>query len=246
MTAVTFCSSSSRENEDVMVIPQRNVRLPFRDREEAGRLLANRLEPYGQRSDVVIVALPRGGVPVAAEIARALHPSFRVLVVRKLGVPGHEELAMGAVTSGNRKLINSTVTIPLHISQSEIDSVVQRELREVARRERLYCRGGEMPSLKDKFVIIVDDGIATSSSMLLAAQAVRAQGAAYIVIAVPVAPADAIPGLRAIANEVVCLATPEPFISVGSWYEDFRQVDDHEVCLILDRMLERLRPVETR
>ena len=246
MTAVTSCSSSSRENEDVMVIPQRNVRLPFRDREEAARLLPNRLQAYAQRSDVMIVGLPRGGVPVAAEIARALHASLRVLVVRKLGVPGHEELAMGAVTSGNRKLINSTVTIPLHISQSEIDSVVQRELQEVVRRERLYCRGAEMPSLEDKLVIIADDGIATSSSMLLAVETVRAQGAAYVLVAVPVAPVKAIASLASMATEVVCLATPEPFVTVGRWYEDFHQVDDHEVCLILDRIFEKSRALETR
>jgi predicted phosphoribosyltransferase len=223
------------------MVQQIDFRLPFRDRKEAGRLLANRLEAYAQRSDVVVLALPRGGVPVAAEIAIAVDAPLAVLVVRKLGVPGHQELAMGAVTAGGKRFINRAVVIPLHITESEIESAVQQELRTVARRERLYCRGQKVPILKGKIVILVDDGIATGSTMLLAAQAARDQGAAGIVVAVPVAPAEIIPSIRQIATEVVCLATPEPFDTIGRWYEDFHQMDDHEVCLILDHVLGRTR-----
>ena len=215
--------------------------LPFRDRKEAGRLLANRLEKYAQRSDVVVLVLPRGGVPVGAEIARSIEAPLAALVVRKLGVPGHEELAMGAVTSGGKRFINRSVAIPLHISHSEIESAVQRELHEVSRRERLYCRGQKFPALRGKTVILTDDGIATGSTMRLAVQAVREQGAARIVIAVPVAPGENIPWLHEIADEVVCLATPEPFDAVGRWYQDFHPVDDHEVCLLLDHAMERTR-----
>lgn len=219
--------------------------LPFRDRKEAGRLLARRLLHYAHRSDVLILTLPRGGVPVGAEIATALEAPLAVFVVRKLGVPGHEEFAMGAVTTGGRKLINRSITVPFHISQFEINSVVQRELQEVGRRERLFNRGRKMPDLKDKIVVITDDGIATGSSMMLAVQALRAQGAAYIVVAVPVAPSDQISMLHRIANEVVCLAKPEPFVAVGRWYEDFRQISDHDVCVLLDQLFERSCLVQT-
>lgn len=227
------------------MIYQVDFTLPFRDRKEAGRLLANRLQAYAQRSDVVVMVLPRGGIPVGAEIATAIQAPLATLVVRKLGVPGHEELAMGAVTSGGKRFINRSVAIPLHISHAEIESTVQRELREVTRRERLYCRGQNMPAVKGKTVILTDDGIATGSTMQLAVQAVREQRAARIVIAVPVAPAEIIPWLHQIADEVVCLATPEPFCAVGRWYEDFHQVDDHEVCLLLDRVMERTRMAQS-
>lgn len=221
------------------MIRQLDFKLPFRDRREAGRLLASRWQVYAERSDVVVLALPRGGVPVGAEIATALNAPLAVLVVRKLGVPGHEELAMGAVTSGGKKFIDRAIVTSLHISELEIESAVQKELREVARRERLYCRGQNLLTLKGKTIILTDDGIATGSTMLLAAQAVREQGATRILIAVPVAPGEMIQPLHRMADEVICLATPEPFEAVGHWYEDFHYVDDHEVCQILDRILER-------
>ena len=227
------------------MIYQVDFTLPFRDRKEAGRLLANRLQAYAQRPDVVVLVLPRGGVPVGAEIATALEAPLATLVVRKLGVPGHEGLAMGAVTSGGKRFINRSVAVPLHISHSEIESAVQRELLEVTRHERLYCRGQKMPAVKGKTVILTDDGIATGSTMQLAVEAVKEQGAARILIAVPIAPAENIPWLHQIADEVICLATPEPFDAVGRWYKDFHQVDDHEVCLLLDRVMERTRMAQS-
>lgn len=213
--------------------------LPFHDRREAGWLLASQLRTYANRPDAVVLALPRGGVPVGAEIATALNLPLYVFAVRKLGVPGREELAMGAITSGGRTLINPATVNALHISPHEIQLEVEQELRELARRERLYSRGQRFPELKEKLVILTDDGVATGSTMLLAAQALRADGAAYIVVAVPVAPAETVSQLHQVANEVVCLATPDPFVAVGQWYEDFRQVTDHEVCSILDRLFER-------
>lgn len=214
--------------------------LPFRDRSEAGWLLAAKLYSYKNRSDALVLALPRGGVPVGAEIISALNLPLYVFAVRKLGVPGQEELAMGAIASGGRRLINPATVNALHISPREIELEVEQELRELARRERLYSRGHPFPELKGKFVILTDDGVATGSTMLLAAQAVRAEGAAYIVVAVPVAPEEAVSQLRQVADEVVCLATPEPFGAVGEWYRDFRQITDHEVCTILDRLSERM------
>src|SRR5579864_9530261 len=160
---------------------------PFGDRSEAGRLLAAQLQSYKNRSDAVVLALPRGGVPVGAEIAATLNLPLYVFAVRKLGVPGHQELAMGAIASGGRTLINPATINALHISPREIELEVERELRELARRERLYCRGQRFPELKDKLVILTDDGVATGSTMLLAAEALRAEEVAYIVVAVPVA-----------------------------------------------------------
>lgn len=221
-----------------MSVHDTHVEVPFRDRAQAGRILANRLKAYARRSDAVVLALPRGGIPVGAEIASALELPLFVFTVRKLGVPGHEELAMGALTTGGRTLMNQAVVHALHISEEEIGLVVARELRELERRQRLYCRGRQMPDLRHKIVILTDDGVATGSSMLLAAQAVRAAGAAYIVVAVPVTPIETASQLYRVANEVVCLATPEPFIAVGASYEDFHQMDDHEVCQILDRLPE--------
>lgn len=215
------------------------VSLPFRDRTEAGRLLGARLRLYAGRPDTMVIALPRGGVPVAAEIAETLQVPLFVFVVRKLGVPGREELAMGAITSGGKRLINRAVTSALSIPESEIDQVAWQETRELLRRERLYSRGQPMPDVKDKIIILVDDGIATGSSMVLAVQALREQEAGRIVVAVPVAPTGAVSQLGCLADEVVCLSVPEPFAAVGQWYQDFAQVTDHEVCRTLDRLIEQ-------
>lgn len=213
--------------------------LPFRDRTEAGRILANRLSAYAGRRDTIVFALPRGGVPVAAEIAESLRVPMYVFVVRKLGVPGHPELAMGAITSGGKRLINRAVTHSLNIPESDIENVVCCETRELQRRERLYGRGRQLPQVKDKNVILVDDGVATGSSMLLAVQSLREQGAGRVIVAVPVAPPAAVSELNRLADEVVCLAQPEPFAAVGQWYKDFSQVEDQEVCRTLDRLIER-------
>src|SRR5262249_24576859 len=203
------------------------VRLPFRDRSEAGRLLAERLRLYAGRPDTIVFALPRGGVPVAAEIAEKLAAPLFVFVVRKLGVPGREELAMGAITSGGKRLINRDVTTALNIPESEVELVAWQETRELLRRERLYSRGQPMPEVTNKIVILVDDGIATGSSMVLAVQALRDREAGRIVVAVPVAPAGVASQLGCLADEVVFPAMPETYASVGQWYQDFAQVTDH-------------------
>jgi putative phosphoribosyl transferase len=211
--------------------------LPFEDRAAAGKDLGARLRAFAGRSDTIVCALPRGGVPVGAEIAQALNAPLTVFLVRKLGVPGHEELAMGALTTGGLRLLNHGVIEKLRIADSAIDNVVYRETQELIRREKLYCRGQGSPDFKEKIVIITDDGIATGSTMFLAVDALRKRGAAYVVVAVPVAPAAAISQLRSVADQVICLAQPEPFAAVGEWYRDFRQVTDHEVCQILDTYL---------
>ena len=216
-----------------------SITLPFRDRTEAGRVLACRLRAYAGRRDTIVFALPRGGVPVGAEIAAGLHAPLYIFVVRKLGAPGHPELAMGAITSGGKRLINHAVTQALNVAESEVEKAICHETRELERRERLYGRGRPSPEVKDKIVILVDDGIATGSSMMVAVQALREQGAGRVIVAVPVAPPGAISQLNTLAGEVVCLAQPEPFAAVGQWYNDFSQVEDHEVCRTLDRLLDR-------
>lgn len=221
-----------------MRVPGLNPQMIFRDRTEAERVLAHRLKAYSHHPDAIVCALPRGGVPVAAEIAGALGMPLTLFIVRKLGVPGQKELAMGAIASGGMRLINHSVTEQLNIPASVIESAARIELQEIARRERLYSRGHALPDVKDKIVIIADDGIATGSSMFLAVRAIRKRGARMIIVAVPVAPPDVVSELREIADEVICLSEPEPFGSVGAWYENFEQVDDTEVCRILDRSLQ--------
>jgi predicted phosphoribosyltransferase len=207
----------------------------FRDRTEAGRLLAARLEKYAGKPDVMVLALPRGGVPVAFEVARALHAPMDVFIVRKLGVPGHEELAMGAVASGGVRVLNDHVVAGLGIPEYVIDAVVKWETEELKRRERLY-RGNRPPAdVRGKTVILVDDGLATGSTMLAAVQALRQQGPARIVVAVPVASPDTCELMKAYVDEIVCAATPEPFYAVGLWCEDFSQTTDEEVRELLAR-----------
>jgi putative phosphoribosyl transferase len=215
------------------------VRLPLRDRDEAGRLLAQRLSGYSQRPDALVLALPRGGIVVGAEIASALGIPLFPFVVRKLGVPGREELAMGAITTGGMRLLNEAMIQTLGISDAMVEQVTQREAQELLARDRLYSRGRQRPDLKDKIAIVTDDGVATGSSIMLAVQALRRSGAGFIVVAVPLSPAQAISQLNKIADEVVCLAEPEPFNAVGQWYEDFHQINNHEVCCILDRLFAR-------
>lgn len=211
------------------------VRLPFRDRDEVGRMLAEQLGGYANRSDVVVLALPRGGISVGSALAQELNCGLHAFLVRKLGVPWQPELAMGAVASGGSRLINSAVVSTLHIPETAVEAVVQRESQELVRRDRIYRRGRPLPNLCDKIVIVTDDGVATGSSMMLAVQAIRQLGAASVVAAVPVAPPGAVTQLRQVANEVVCLAEPEVFAAVGEWYQDFHQLDDHDVCRLLDQ-----------
>jgi putative phosphoribosyl transferase len=206
---------------------------PFQDRVEAGKHLAERLLSYRDRDDVVVLALPRGGVPVAHQISQALRVPFDVFVVRKLGVPGHEELAMGAIATGGVRVINEDVVVPLGIPSTVVDSVACSEQIELERREELY-RGTRAPmGLANKTVILVDDGLATGSTMRAAVIAARQQHPARVIVAVPVGAPSTCAGLARDADEVVCVRTPDPFVAVGLWYRDFAPTSDHEVRTLL-------------
>ena len=217
------------------------ARTLFHDRAEAGRYLAGSLMEYAGRRDALILALPRGGVPVAFEIAKALGVPMDVFVVRKLGVPGHEELAMGAIASGGVRILNEDVLRHLDITAAALDAVTERERSELARREAAYRDGRALPELCDRVVILVDDGLATGSTMRAAVAAVRQQRPARIVIAVPTAARETCEELRREADAIVCGMTPEPFYGVGQWYEDFGQTSDEEVRDLLARAREFLK-----
>jgi predicted phosphoribosyltransferase len=205
----------------------------FRDRSDAGRQLAARLEEYRDNAGTIVLALPRGGVPVGAEIARELGAPLDVFVVRKLGVPGHEELAMGALATGGARVLNREVVARIRISPEQLERVTVREREEVARRERLYRGDRPAPDLRGQIVIVVDDGLATGATMRAAVAALRQQDPERIVVAVPTGSADTCDDLRSHADEVVCLVTPDPFLAVGFWYDDFGQVSDDEVRSLL-------------
>lgn len=201
--------------------------------------MATALRRYAGKPDVVVLALPRGGVPVAYEIAIALRAPLDVFEVRKLGVPGHEELAMGAIGSGGARFLRSDVVAELRIPPDEIAAAVEREQRELERRERLYRDSRPRPQLAGRTVILVDDGVATGASMTVAVRALKAHGPARIVVALPVASIDTCAELRREADEVVCWELPDPFFAVGLWYVDFHQLADDEVRVLLDRAYER-------
>ena len=208
----------------------------FRDRREAGQVLADRLTAYAGRPDVLVLALPRGGVPVAYEVARALGAPLDVFLVRKLGVPGQEELAMGAVATGGVRVLNEQVVGALGIPPSVIEAVAAWQQQELVRRERLYRGDRPPPDVRGRTVILVDDGLATGSTMRAALAALRRQQPARLVVAVPTAAPETCDELRAEADDVVCATTPEPFDSVGLWYEDFSQTTDEEVRELLVRV----------
>jgi predicted phosphoribosyltransferase len=205
----------------------------FRDRTDAGRRLAGKLARYQGRDDVLVLALPRGGVPVGAEVAQALGAPLDVFLVRKLGVPGHEELAMGAIASGGVRVLNEDVVDQLRISPRWIDAVAAEEGEELARREAAYRDGRPAPDVRGKTVILVDDGLATGASMKAAVAALRRLGPERIVAAVPVGAPDTCRELGELADAVVCAETPDPFYAVGSWYADFEQTSDEEVRELL-------------
>jgi erythromycin esterase-like protein/predicted phosphoribosyltransferase len=205
----------------------------FRDRREAGRLLAEKLAPYSNRPDVLVLALPRGGVPVAYEVARALGAPLDVFIVRKLGVPGYEELAMGAVATGGVRVLNDQIVDRLGIPDYLIDAVAAREQQELSRRERLYRGGRPPPDVRGRAVILVDDGLATGATMHAAIQALRQQQPSRIVVAVPTASPETCAQMRAEVDDVICAITPEPFHGVGLWYQDFTQTTDEEVREVL-------------
>jgi putative phosphoribosyl transferase len=205
----------------------------FHDRRDAGRLLAERLSRYVGRDDLVVLALPRGGVPVAFEVARVLRAPLDVFVVRKLGVPGHAELALGAVASGGVRVLNEDVVAALGLDDEAIEGIAERELAEVERRERVYRGERPPPELRGKVAILVDDGLATGASMRAAALAARKLGPQQVVVAVPVAADQTCNEFRDDVDEVVCAFTPEPFYAVGLWYENFEQTSDEEVRTLL-------------
>ncbi len=214
----------------------------FKDRREAGRRLALALKKYAKKADVIVLALPRGGVPVAFEAARALEAPLDVFLVRKLGFPGNEEFAMGAVASGGIRVMSEDIVRRYGIPESVVERVADREEKELARRERSY-RGDSPPlDLRGRTVILVDDGLATGASMRAAVEAVRSQGPRRIVVAVPVGPRETVEELSREADEVVCAAMPEPFLAVGRFYETFDQTTDEEVMELLARA-PRLQPV---
>ena len=208
---------------------------PFKDRFDAGRRLARLLGKYANRDDVVVLALPRGGVPVAFEVARALNAPLDLFLVRKLGLPGHEELAMGAIASGGVRVLNESVVEMFRVPPQAIERVAEREMRELQRRERAYREGRPPVPVEGKIAILVDDGLATGSTMRAAAQALKMLRPKKIVVAVPVAAPETCDEFRDEVDEVVCAIAPEPFHAVGIWYEDFSQTTDDEVRELLDR-----------
>lgn len=202
---------------------------PFRDRRAAGRELSRHLAAYANRDDVLVLGLPRGGVPVAYEVARALKAPLDILVVRKLGVPGFEELAMGAIASGGVRTLNREVIDDLHIPRSSIEEVTAREAEELRRRERLYRGDNPSPVIEGKTVILVDDGLATGSTMHAAVTAVRAQHPQRVIVAVPVGASSTCQAFNEVADEAICAVIPPRFEAVGRWYADFSPTSDQEV-----------------
>jgi predicted phosphoribosyltransferase len=216
------------------------MKQPFRDRRDAGRLLAEKLSAYANRPDVIVLALPRGGVPVAYEVAGALNAPLDVFPVRKLGVPGHDELAMGAIAPGGLRVLNQEIVRALGIPNQAIDAVAAKEQQELTRRERLY-RGDRPPiDVRGKTVILVDDGLATGATMLAAVKALRQHQAGRIVVAVPIAAPETCDQMRAYVDDIVCAVTPEPFYAVGLWYENFSQTSDEEVRELLKQTSEQV------
>lgn len=205
----------------------------FRNRSEAGKLLASHLTQYADRTDVLVLGLPRGGVPVAFEVAKTLNVPLDICLVRKLGVPGNKEVAMGAIASGGVRVLNDDLVGDWRISKKTIDEVAARELQELQRRDHVY-RGDRLPpNLCNQIVILVDDGLATGSTMRAAITTLRLQQPQRIVVAIPVSSIEAYQDLRTEVDEVVCLKTPEPFYAIGLWYENFAQTTDEEVCKLL-------------
>jgi putative phosphoribosyl transferase len=206
----------------------------FQDRTDAGRQLAAELGAYAGRTDVLVLALPRGGVPVAYEVARALHAPLDVFLVRKLGLPGRAELAMGAIASGGILVLNEDVVQVLQVPEEVIEAVAGQEQEELERRERLYRDDRPLPAVEGRTVILVDDGLATGSTMRAAVAALRRLRPARLVIAVPVAAPETCAELREEVDDIVCVRTPKPFYAVGCWYEDFTQTSDEEVRQLLE------------
>lgn len=211
---------------------------PYGDRHHAGKMLAEKLHHYHGRPEVLVLALPRGGVPVAVEVAQALEVSLDVFIVRKLGVPGQPELAFGAVAMGGVRVLNHALVGQLGITEKDVDAITTIERREMERREEIYRSGRPLPKVENQIVILIDDGLATGATMMAAVQALRILNPARIVVGVPAASPETCHQLQSEVDEVVCAITPTPFRSVGSWYEDFAQVTDAEV----QKLLAQVRP----
>lgn len=207
----------------------------FRDRVQAGQRLAGELKEYAHQSDALVLGLPRGGVPVAFEVAKALNVELDIFLVRKLGVPGHEELAMGAIASGGTRVLNEQVTQMLRVPEDVIDDVARKETQELERRERAYRGDRSPPDVRGRTIILVDDGLATGSTMRAAAQALKTEEPKRLIVAVPVAAPETCDAFRDEVDEIVCAITPESFQAVGLWYDDFSQTTDEEVRHLLKR-----------
>jgi predicted phosphoribosyltransferase len=211
------------------------MRFRFRDRHDAGRRLASELHAYAHRPDVIVLALPRGGVPVGYEVAAALAAPLDVFVVRKLGLPWHEELAMGAIASGGVRVLDPELIRIARVSEDDIQRITAIEQAELERRERQYRGNRPIPDVRGKTVILVDDGLATGSTMRAAVAALRQEEPARIVVAVPVAARDTCNAFKGVADEIICVETPEPFDAVGLWYDDFSPTTDEDVHELLER-----------
>lgn len=216
-----------------------SLRIPFSDRVEAGRALAERLAEEGDWRGALVLALPRGGVPVAYEVAERLGLALDILVVRKLGTPGNRELAMGAIASGGVQVMNEDILRYVHVSQAEIDGTLAQETHELQRRERAYRGDRPRPTIEGCAVILVDDGLATGATMRAAVQAVRKLGASSVTVAVPVAAPDSVAQLEPLADRIVCLHLPHDLYAIGRWYETFDQTPDRQVVELLQRAWNR-------
>jgi putative phosphoribosyl transferase len=214
----------------------------FTDRRDAGRKLAKKLSAYANRSDVLVLALPRGGVPVAYEVASALNAPLDIFTVRKLGLPGHEELAMGAIATGGALVINQDIVRNFNVPRGLIEAVAKKELKELERREHLFRADRPMRAIRGKTVILVDDGLATGASMHAAILRLRAKDPARIVAAVPTAALETCEALKHKVDEMICATTPEPFYGVSRWYEDFSQTTDEEVQALLEAASQQILP----
>jgi putative phosphoribosyl transferase len=217
---------------------------PFKDRNQAGQLLAERLAELGyQQPSLLVFGLPRGGVPVAYQVARRLRAPLEVWIVRKLGAPGHEELAMGAIASSGGRILNQEIVDSLQISADAIEAVERQQRTELERRERLYRGNKAFPSLEGRTILLVDDGLATGATMKAAITSAKQKHPGRLVVAVPVAPLDTLAEIQALVDEVVCLLAPDFFQAVGLWYEHFPQTSDEEVLELLSRAQATLPPL---
>ena len=212
----------------------------FLDRRDAGQRLAQELGSYANRSDLLVFGLPRGGVPVAYEVAHALHAPLDVFIVRKLGFPGHPELAMGAIATGGVRILDRRLIEMYDVPEDAIDEVTESEQRELERREKLYRDDRPSPEVRDHTVILIDDGLATGSTMRAAVQALRQEGARKVVVAVPIAPPDTCEAMSHEVDDIICAITPEPFLAVGVWYADFSETSDEEVRELLAKAAKEL------